>query len=75
MDIIQKLKDNKKIVILVVCVVVVIILCYTAGKSGFNSAAGIVARRAQRQVRDDTQSSSSWDLKKLESDVELINRL
>jgi hypothetical protein len=74
MKVMKIVKDNPLILVgcLVLVGVIVMIVMYT--RSGFNSADGVVARRAQHQVRDDTQNNSSWDLKKLESDVELINR-
>jgi hypothetical protein len=68
-------KDHKLATAVIIVVVIVVIYFAVYGmKSGFNSAAGIVARRAQHQGRDDTQASADWDLGKLEKAVELINR-
>jgi hypothetical protein len=69
-------KNNKGFTAVVIVVIIIVVAYFAVYgvKSGFNSAAGIVARRAQHQVRDDTQASADWDLGKLEKAVELINR-
>ncbi len=74
-NVVKLVKENPLIVVGCLVVVAVVVMVFVFTKSGFNSADGIVARRAQHQVRDDTQNSSDWNLKKLESDVELINRI
>lgn len=59
---------------LVVVVLIVIIASVVYCKDGFASPDGIVARRSQRQIRNDANFDKTFNLKELEKSVALLNR-
>lgn len=72
--------NNKKLLVVATILLILFLVYWFGFKSegmslgGLASPSGVVARRSQRQIRDDSHFSQSWNLKELEKSVDLLNR-
>ena len=55
-------------------IVAIILVVFYFKDEGFASPDGVVSRRSQRQVRDDSTFSKDWNLAEFEKSVALLNR-